>query len=91
MTNRLKDLNEILDALKQGIAQLETARQEINAEEKRVRQYIQSHETEIILTRLKHNQKENAYLRAEIEKLIDATNNLIAVEEILRKYGATSD
>lgn len=91
MTNRLKDLNEILDALKQGIAQLETARQEINAEEKRVRQYIQSHGTEIILTRLKHNQKENAYLRAEIEKLIDATNNLIAVEEILRKYGATSD
>ena len=91
MTNRLKDLNEILDALKQGIAQLETARQEINAEEKRVRQYIPSHWTEIILTRLKHNQKENAYLRAEIEKLIDATNNLIAVEEILRKYGATSD
>lgn len=91
MTNRLKDLNEILDALKQGIAQLETARQEINAEEKRVRQYIPSHGTEIILTRLKHNQKENAYLRAEIEKLIDATNNLIAVEEILRKYGETSD
>ena len=91
MTNRLKDLNEILDALKQGIAQLETARQEINAEEKRVRQYIPSHGTEIILTRLKHIQKENAYLRAEIEKRIDATNNLIAVEEILRKYGATSD
>ena len=91
MTNRLKDLNEILDALKQGIAQLETARQEINAEEKRVRQYIPSHGTEIILTLLKHDQKENAYLRAEIEKRIDATNNLIAVEEILRKYGATSD
>lgn len=91
MTNRLKDLNEILDALKQGIAQLETARQEINAEEKRVRQYIPSHGTEIILTLLKHIQKENAYLRAEIEKRIDATNNLIAVEEILRKYGATSD
>ena len=91
MTNRLKDLNEILDALKQGIAQLETARQEINAEEKRVRQYIPSHGTEIILTLLKHNQKENAYLRAEFEKRIDATNNLIAVEEILRKYGATSD
>lgn len=91
MTNRLKDLNEILDALKQGIAQLETARQEINAEEKRVRQYIPSHGTESILTLLKHIQKENAYLRAEIEKRIDATNNLIAVEEILRKYGATSD
>ena len=91
MTNRLKDLNEILDALKQGIAQLETVRQEINAEEKRVRQYIPSHGTEIILTLLKHIQKENAYLRAEIEKRIDATNNLIAVEEILRKYGATSD
>ena len=60
MTNRLKDLNEILDALKQGIAQLETARQEINAKEKRVRQYIPSHGTEIILTLLKHNQKENA-------------------------------
>lgn len=88
MTDRLETLNEILDSLNQGMELLEATHEKMNAEEKSVRQYIPSHETEIILTLLKHNQKENAYLREEIQKRIDTTNNLIAIEKILRKYGA---
>lgn len=91
MSDRLTELNEILSTLNQSLALLETAHQTMAAEEKHVRGYIPSHETELILTLLGHNQKENVYLREEIQKRIGTTNNLIAIEKILRKYGANHD